>query len=111
MTIADEAMAARAGAMVERWGGPAHLLRAGVMRTCIAAVLDYNPRANRLNLDGAERCLLDASTITIPPDHELDHLVKDGLEYRIVAPVKGPRPGGVVIYYDLDVLYMGEYAS
>lgn len=108
MGIADDVMAARAGSMIQRWGGAAQLLRDGELRSCVAATLDYNPRASQLNMQDLERALI-AAPLTVAPHHQRDFLIKNGRKYRIVAPVKGPRPGERTIYYDLDIVYTGPY--
>lgn len=108
MSIADETMAARAASMIARWGKPAKLLRGGVLRDCVVARLEYNPRAKGLELEGAERALI-AAPLDVPPDHEQDHLIMNGREYSIPLPVKGPRPGDVVIYYDAVILDENSY--
>lgn len=104
MSIADAMMAARAGVLIERWGKPAYLLRDTVLRRCVAAVLDNNPRARGLSLEGAKRVLIK-SPLTTPPDFEQDKLVHNGKLYQIPTPVKGPEPGDVSIYYDADIIY------
>jgi hypothetical protein len=106
MTIADDAMAARAGAVIARWGGPAQLVRNGVARDCIAGVLDYKPGPKNLRNEEAETVLVKAP-VSPAPDHEQDELVKGGQRFAIVAPIKGPRPGGTVIFYWLECVYVG----
>jgi hypothetical protein len=108
MSIADDSMALRAKSLIERWGGPAQLLRGGVLRDCTAAVLSYNPRAEKLNLAEAERVYI-AGPLDVPPDHEQDVFIKGGKKYSIVSPVKGPRPNDTPIFFDLDVLYVSAY--
>lgn len=108
MAIDHDGMAKRAGAMIARWGKKAKLLRDGVERDCVAAVLDYNPRARQLSLEGAERVLI-AAPLDIPPDHEKDKLIHGGRLYQIPTPVKGPRPGDVAIFYDADIVYERAY--
>lgn len=108
MGIDHDGMARRAGSMIARWGKPAKLLRGGVLRDCVAAVLDYNPRARGLALEGAERALI-AAPLAIPPDHEQDKLVHGEKLYQIPTPVKGPRPGDVVVFFDADIIYERAY--
>lgn len=113
MTIADDVMAARAADHIARWGGPAKLLRNGTtLRDCTAAFLDYNPRGEGLGLREAARLLI-AAPLAIPPDHEVDEVIlTEGgrtARYAIVAPVKGPRPGGIAVYFDCDIVYRAAY--
>jgi hypothetical protein len=106
MTIANASMAARAAAMIKRWGRPAALRRNGSDRDIIAGTLDFSPRANRENLDGAQRVIV-AAPVSPAPDHELDQLVMDGNVFNIIEPVKGPRPANIAMFYDLAVVYVG----
>lgn len=108
MTIADEAMAGRCAAMIARWGRPAQLLRGTELRDCVAAVLDYTPHAAQMALEGSKQALL-AAPLAVEPDHEKDELIFNGKKYAIVAPVKGPRPADIPIYYDLSVIYRSAY--
>jgi hypothetical protein len=102
-------MAARAASMIERWGGPAQLLRNGTtLRDCTAAVLDFTPHGEGLGLRGTKRALI-AAPLAIPPDHEQDELIHNGERYAIVQPVKGPRPAVSVIYYDAELAYRATY--
>lgn len=95
--------------MIERWGGPAQLLRDGTtLRDCVAAVLDFNPRGDGLALRGTKRALI-AAPLTIPPDHDHDELIHNGERYAIVQPVKGPRPASSAIYYDAELVYRAVY--
>ena len=90
---------------IKRFGKAAVLRRSGVDRPCHAALLDYNPHGKDLILEGARRALVSPLGLDVPPNHELDLLVFDGEVLRIVAPVKGPRPSGTAVYYDLMVVY------
>lgn len=108
MSIADDAMAARAADMIARWGGPCQLLRDGVLRDCTAAVLDYTPRGEGLALRGTKRALI-AAPMAIEPHHEHDEFIQNGKRYAIVQPVKGPRPSTSVIYYDAELAYRAAY--
>lgn len=108
MPIDHSALQASAGSMIGDWGLPAQLLRGSELRPCTAAVLDYIPRGKQLILEGAERCLI-AAPLAIPPNHELDKLVKSGKLYNIVDPAKGPRPADIAVYYDLLIIYDRAY--
>lgn len=108
MSIANEGMAARAGSLIERWGGPAYLLRGAELRPCVAAFLQNTPRARGLNLEGWEQVLI-AAPLDIPPDHEQDKFVTvDGRLYDFVAPIKGPRPAVTTIYFDASVVFVRD---
>jgi hypothetical protein len=96
--------ASHAAEMIARWGNSAVLRRSGTDRPCVAAELEFNPTQRNLELAGVRRFLL-AAPLDPPPNHELDLLVAFGEILRLVAPVKGPRPDGVVVYYDLLVEY------
>lgn len=103
----DHARAQRvAGAQIERFGsaGVLRKIDGGAERSCKVAVLEYGPRESQLRLEGHERALI-AAPLADPPHHERDLLVANGNVYRIVAPVRGPRPGGTVIFYEAQVLY------
>lgn len=105
MAAYDHARAQRvAGNQIERFGSPGKLRRAGVDRDCKVAILEYGPRESQLRLEGYERALI-AAPLAVPPDHEADLLVANGNVYRIVLPIRGPRPGGHAIYYEAQVLY------
>jgi hypothetical protein len=103
----------RAGELIARWGKPAKLLRieGGQLRDCIAAKLEFSPRERGLIMEGAERVLIAANGLTIAPDHQLDMFINliTSKQYRIVQPVKGPRPGDVAIFYDLSIVYDAPY--
>jgi hypothetical protein len=104
MSIADKGMALRAGTLISRWGGPAFLLRGSALRDCTAVTLEYKPRGQGLALDDARQVLI-AAPLDVPPDHEQDKFIQGDQLYGIVMPVKGPRPAGVPIYYDLTVTF------
>lgn len=88
--------------------GRGKLRRADVDRVCTAAMLEFNPRDRNLILDGARRVLISTHNLTVPPDHEQDLFVFGGEVMRIVAPVRGPRPSGDPIFYDLMVVYQSR---
>lgn len=93
-----------AAEMIASWGQPAKLRRGVEERDCIAAELEFNPQARGLELAGVRRFLI-AAPLDIPPYHEQDLLIANGEVLRLVVPVKGPRPDGVPVYYDLLVEY------
>lgn len=103
----DHARAQRvAGNQIERFGSPGKLrsIADGSERDCKVAILEYGPRESQLRLEGYERALI-AAPLAVPPNHETDLLVANGNVYRIVLPIRGPRPGGHAIYYEAQVLY------
>lgn len=87
------------------------LRRDGVDRTCTVAIVEYSPREKGLVLDEAMRALVSTLELSEPPDHERDLLIHMGKSYRLVAPDVGPRPGGVPIFHDLQVLYNANEPS
>lgn len=89
--------------LIKRWGGLGYLIREGVKRPAYMARLDYTPRERGLFQDGAERMFVSAD-VTTGPDHEHDQIEFNGRTYRIVEPVKGPRPNGLVIFYDCSIM-------
>lgn len=93
--------------MITRWGNAAVLRRNGVDRACIAAELDFNPSPRNLELAGLRKFLLGAP-LSPEPNHELDLLVANGEILRITLPVKGPRPDGQPVYYELTVEYQAR---
>lgn len=92
-------------------GSIAYLIRSGSKRRISAAILDFDPRARDLVLEGARRILISAldpttgAALALPPDHEKDTVEFNKDVFRIIAPVRGPRPAGVVIFYELEGLY------
>jgi len=105
-----QAMQQRAHAALRRWNGgkPGYLVRNGVKRPATIARGEYSPRERELFLDGSERFLIAAYKLQVPPDHEQDMILFNGKNYRITAPVKGPRPDGTVMLYDCPCLYDSE---
>ncbi len=92
---------------IARFGaGAASALRRGTTdRAVTAAILDYKPHEMGLREQGARRALIAALDCPTPPDHEQDKFVFLGEVFRIVKPVTGPRPAGIVLYYDCEVVY------
>jgi hypothetical protein len=67
-----------------------------------------------LYMDGSERFFIAGAGLTVPPDAELDLLQFKGngsktSEYRIILPPTGPRPDGIVQYYDCNVMKVREF--
>jgi hypothetical protein len=92
---------------IKRWGNAGFLIRDGVKRKCFIARQDYSPRERGLFLDGAERMYISAYHLSVGPDHEQDTIEWNGTLYKIVAPVVGPRPAAVTIFYDCSVMRTG----
>lgn len=90
--------------IITRWGGVGYLLRGGSARECICARSDYTPQQRGLFLDGSERFFIAALGLAVPPDFELDMLRFKEFEYRILLPPAGPRPNGLVMFYDCNVM-------
>ena len=102
----------KADDMIRRRGGTGKLRREGSAdRGCSCVVIEYTPRERGLVNDGARRALVSAldpatrAPLATPPDHMLDRVVFAGEVLRIVAPDRGPRPSGVVVFHDLEVRY------
>jgi hypothetical protein len=94
---------ASADRLIKRWGGKGFIIRNGVKRPAYMARLDYTPRERGLFQDGAERMFVSGLT-AVGPDHEQDELEFNGKTYKIVEPVKGPRPDGLIIFYDCSIM-------
>jgi len=92
---------------IKRFGANAvaQLQRGTVTRACTAAILDYKPHEAGLREVGARRALIAALDCPTPPDHEQDKFIFNGEVFRIVKPPVGPRPAGIVLYYDCEVIY------
>lgn len=95
---------------IKRWGGAGKLNRDGVRRDCWLVILDYKPRDENLRMIGAKRCLIAAKGLAVAPDRELDLIEFKGQVWRIVAPIGGPRPNGVAVFYECEVAYDSSVA-
>jgi hypothetical protein len=88
--------------------------RAGVLRNCTVAILQYTTQQR----DGSliqftdERALVSSVGLTMPPDMEQDVLVVGRFVFgvwqqinrcRIVSPPGKLAPGGLVVFWDLQV--------
>lgn len=93
--------------MIVRWGKKSKLVRAGVKRDCWVARNEYKPTERALYLDSSERLFVSAYQLSVGPDFELDKIEFDGKLYRITIPPAGPRPNGLVIFYDCNCVSMG----
>lgn len=113
-------MIAKADQLIAKFGQPtpAALRRDGdtanpVDRPCTAVLIEYRPYEKGLRLAGAVRFIIstiDPETrqqLLLAPDHEQDMIVFSGNVYRIVSPDEGPRPGGVVLFHDLQAVHDG----
>lgn len=82
-------------------------------RDCWVGVIDYKPTEAGLREEGARRALISAlvntTTVLNPvPDHNEDKLVWNGEVHRITKPIVGPRPAGVAIFYDAEIVFERE---
>lgn len=93
---------------IKRWGGVGYLVRNGVKRPATMAILEFSPRERDLVEEGIERIRVSAVGLTVTPDKELDTVEFKGRTYNINDPVEGPRPNGIVIFYDLHVIFTGN---
>jgi hypothetical protein len=107
-------MVRKANQLIQKFGQPtpALLRREGIAdRPCVAVMIDYTPREIGLRSVGARRFLISTidplthQTLELPPDHEQDLIVFAGAVYRLPTPDSGPRPGGTVLYHDMEGVY------
>lgn len=94
----------RAHLRILRWGGAGKLIRGAVERAATMGRMDYSPRERGLFQDGAERIIVSAWQLATPPDQMLDVIEFKAVRFKIVAPVTGPRPNDIVMFYDCSVL-------
>jgi hypothetical protein len=92
-------------------GSQAFLVRSGVSRPCVAARSEYKVVERGLFADGTERFLISALGLQVPPDFELDQFDFKGVgqprrRYRITATPLGPRPNGIVMFYDCNCMFV-----
>lgn len=90
---------------IKRWGGAGSLVRESVKRACWLCIIDYKPRDENLRTLGAKRALIAAKGLAVGPDRELDMIEFKGQRWRIINPPTGPRPNGIPIFYDCEVVY------
>lgn len=100
--------------MIKGAGGRGFLVRDGVKRPCFCARIEFKPAERGLYLDGAERYFISALKLQVPPDHEQDLLEFKGRalltsRYRLIVPPLGPRPNGLVVYYDCPVMLVEKF--
>lgn len=86
------------------------VIEGGAQRACIVGIVDYKPYERGLVEEGAVRALIsyfDPNGVALdpPPHHQTDKLLCAGSWYNFVAPIAGPRPGGVPVFYDCQVVY------
>lgn len=100
--------------MITKYGGRAILRRDSGDRFCTAGMirLRTGPRQGQLrNMpDRTFLVVADEITLTVTPDPDQDHLVTldpiTGAEvesFKLIAPVGKVAPGGVVLYWRLQV--------
>jgi hypothetical protein len=102
---------------IAKFGGGVNngrLERAGVTRLCTVAILQYTnqQRDGSLIQFTDERALVSSVGLTVPPDMEQDVLVvgmfvsgvwQQVNRCKIVAPPGKLAPGGLVVFWDLQV--------
>lgn len=108
----------RADQMIQRWGQPSFLRRAGSPdRWCWCYIVDYKPieRIGKLFNPTDRRAIVspfDRQTgdLLLAPDSDKDMLVTPSLtvaggydQLHIIAPVGKIAPGDVVVCWDLQV--------
>jgi hypothetical protein len=94
--------------LIRLWGGnqKGQIIRDGVTRAeAYMARMDYTPKEQGLFLEGSERMAVSSLGQTEEIDFEQDKLIFAGKQYRIVSPVKGPRPSGLIIFFDCNVVF------
>lgn len=107
-------MVKKANQLIQKFGQPtpAKLRRDGINdRPCTVVMIGYTPRQQELRSVGAVRFLISTIdpvthlTLALPPNHELDMVVFAGSVYRLPTPDEGPRPGGTILYHDMEGVY------
>lgn len=98
-TIADR--------QIRRWGQSAKLRRDGVDRTCYALEVQLSAFDRRQLKNPTNRVFLISTTdLEVPPTKDDSLIWNEGgilKEFRQDAPVSPLDPGGVIIYYELQV--------
>lgn len=75
---------------------------------------DYKPTERVLYEDGSERFYIAGLNCTTAPDKDLDlfRFTDKGSsikkEYRITQKPSGPRPSGIVMFYDCNVVWLRD---
>lgn len=90
---------------IRKFGRQGYLRRDGVDRPCMVGIIDYKPYDASLREVGAQRALIAAYKLEVPPERDLDLLIFGDEVHRFSAPIKGPRPDGVVLFFDCEVVY------
>lgn len=104
---------ATADMMIKRWGKSGFLIRnqgtpTEEKRPCRIARAEYSPKDREsIAVDGIERLFISSKNLTVPPDYTKDVVQYNGNFYRITMDVSGPRPNGLVIYYDCPCVFVG----
>lgn len=107
----------RAHKRISKWGGRGVLRRTDLGdREIVIGVIDYAPRNQDLRSQGVRRAVISAldttgALVTPPPDFELDKVVWSDAVHRITEPVKGIRPDGTAIFYEVTMMYDGQDGS
>jgi hypothetical protein len=95
--------------MIAAFGGPGKLSRNGTLRDCVIGDLTFDPRRRDLVIEGKRIFLIAAlfgGVEIVEPHHEQDLVVAFGETLRIVEPVRGPRPGGSPIFFEVTCEYL-----
>lgn len=100
-----------ADGMIRKYGAPAILRRDDGDRPCWVFISEYSPSEKRQLINPTDRkALLSPVGLTLDPDSEEDRLVAldatTGMEketLKIIAPVGKLAPGGIVIYFELQI--------
>src|SRR4051812_4455903 len=98
-----------ATSMIAEFGGAGRLNRSGVKRDCILGDVTFDPRRQLLIVEGRRVFLIAAlfgGAEIVAPHHELDLVEAFGETLRIVEPVKGPRPTGSAIFFEVTCEYL-----
>lgn len=113
MTIDYDRTRAKADAQIRRWGARCYLRRAGVDRECWALEVQLSASEKRALKNLNNRVFIISPVgLDVPPDSKIDSLViADGVTgakhppLRQAAPVAPlqPQPGGVVVYYEMQI--------
>jgi hypothetical protein len=103
--------------LIRRWGqgSRTQFVRGGIGRNVNGAMADWKPAERALIVDGAVRFYVAAFGLAPNdyPDMNLDMLYYQApnegafVTYRIVAPILGPRPNGVPVFFDLTCMRAG----
>lgn len=108
MSIDYTRQRAVADRQIRKWGQQAKLKRGDELRDCWALEVQLSAHERRALKNPTNRVfLVSAVDLAVPPDSKQDALVWDEngttKVFRQDAPVSPLQPGGVTIYYELQV--------